>query len=366
MPLFGAPNVDKMAANNDIPNLIKALDYKKDATIREQAAAALVKIGSPAIPPLLDALKMSIDDRGQAIADILVSIGEPTVEPLYKHVEETELALATWKVAVDSASLMARTKEILAFKMAYQANRHIVPALKQIGGERCVGALKILYLADGIHLATKMTQLLPPARRQMLGTAIGDVEKDAEVVSKAAGEALSALGVELPAPTVEKAPEPAPRRPKAAAPRKPAPTPPPPPAPEPAAAAPQQSDLDKLTDVSDRWTRTDLLDAMVASPTPEKLSLIEQAINQLTEGDFTPYQKSIDDDYDPNTACQGILYYAKADVFKTDPYAVQAMIPFVGGQADFLSRQLRSLGNGDWFYAVYQLLEAQLAISRKL
>jgi hypothetical protein len=123
--------------------------------------------------------------------------------------------------------------------------------------------------------------------------------------------------------------------------------------------------MDKLTDISDRWTRADLLQSMIANPTPKKLSVIERAINHLADGDFTPYQKSADNT-DPYAALQGILYYARAGVFQSDPYAVQAMIPCVGGQADALSRQLRSLPNGDRLYAIYQLLEAQLAISRKV
>lgn len=104
---------------------------------------------------------------------------------------------------------------------------------------------------------------------------------------------------------------------------------------------------------------------MAANPTQENLRTIEKAINTLTKGDFTPYRKNVDP-LDPHSACQGILYYPRADVFKTDPYAVQALIPYVGSQADFLSRQLRSMDNGDWHYTIYQLLEAQLEISQRI
>jgi hypothetical protein len=125
------------------------------------------------------------------------------------------------------------------------------------------------------------------------------------------------------------------------------------------------SDLDKLTNVKDRWTMAETLKSMAANPNQGNLETIEKAINMLTKGDFTPYRKKIDP-LDPNSACQGILYYARADVFKTDPYAVQALIPYVGSQADFLSRQLRSMENGDWYYAIYQLLEAQLGLSQRI
>ena len=125
------------------------------------------------------------------------------------------------------------------------------------------------------------------------------------------------------------------------------------------------SDLDKLINTRDRWTRTETLKSMVANPTRKNLEIIERAINILAEGDFTPYRKN-GDPLDPHSACQGILYYARTDVLKTDPYAAQALIPYVGSQADFLSRQLRSMENGDWYYAIYQLLEAQLEISQRV
>ena len=102
----------------------------------------------------------------------------------------------------------------------------------------------------------------------------------------------------------------------------------------------------------------DTLNAMITNPSKENKALIEKAINILTQGEFSPYAKKIDP-LDADTACQGIIYYAKTDVFLTDPYAVQAMIPFVGNRSDFLSRQLRSMINGDRNYAIYKLLEAQ-------
>jgi len=45
MALFGPPNIDKLKAKHKVKNLTKALAYKKDPTIRKEAAQALGQIG---------------------------------------------------------------------------------------------------------------------------------------------------------------------------------------------------------------------------------------------------------------------------------------------------------------------------------
>jgi len=122
-------------------------------------------------------------------------------------------------------------------------------------------------------------------------------------------------------------------------------------------------EIDQLTNIDDRWARAEALETLKNDPAPENLALVEQSINVLLGKDFKPYRKQVEP-VDSYTACQMILQYAKTDVFRTDPYAVQAMIPFVGNQADFLSRQLRAMENGLFYFAIYQLLEAQLAMSK--
>ncbi|MCK4692019.1 MAG: HEAT repeat domain-containing protein [Anaerolineales bacterium] len=82
MSLFGPPNVEKMKAKEDVKGLIKALGYKKDASVRKTAAVALVEIGEPAIEPLIAAIKEENEDVRQAAVEALVKIGEPAIEPL--------------------------------------------------------------------------------------------------------------------------------------------------------------------------------------------------------------------------------------------------------------------------------------------
>ena len=40
MPLFGPPDIEKLKTRRDVQGLIKALEYKKDITISQQAALA--------------------------------------------------------------------------------------------------------------------------------------------------------------------------------------------------------------------------------------------------------------------------------------------------------------------------------------
>jgi HEAT repeat protein len=55
MSLLRPPNIEKLKAKGDIKGLIKALDYTKDETILECAVEALVRIGEPAVNPLIKA-----------------------------------------------------------------------------------------------------------------------------------------------------------------------------------------------------------------------------------------------------------------------------------------------------------------------
>jgi HEAT repeat protein len=57
MPLFGPPNINRLKSRLNIKGLIKALDYKKDAGIRDQAIEALGELGGlAATEPLLSLL----------------------------------------------------------------------------------------------------------------------------------------------------------------------------------------------------------------------------------------------------------------------------------------------------------------------
>ena len=83
MFLFGPPNVEKMKARRDVNGLIKALRYRKDKGVRQAAAEALVKIGAPAVEPLIAALKDQNSWARAAAAQALGKIKDRrAVEPL--------------------------------------------------------------------------------------------------------------------------------------------------------------------------------------------------------------------------------------------------------------------------------------------
>ncbi|MHB8958933.1 MAG: HEAT repeat domain-containing protein [Candidatus Limnocylindrales bacterium] len=85
MPLFGGPpDIDRLKADNDVPGLIKALRYQKDALVPQNAARALGEIGDPtAVAPLVASLTDRDGMVRQAAARSLGKIGDArAVEPL--------------------------------------------------------------------------------------------------------------------------------------------------------------------------------------------------------------------------------------------------------------------------------------------
>ena len=84
MPLFGPPNVAKLATKGDVKGLIKALDYQKDNSVRTAAAEALGKIGDVrAVDPIIAALRDPKWTVSANAAEALGRIGDPrAVGPL--------------------------------------------------------------------------------------------------------------------------------------------------------------------------------------------------------------------------------------------------------------------------------------------
>ncbi|MGV1036590.1 MAG: HEAT repeat domain-containing protein [Candidatus Nanopelagicales bacterium] len=83
MPLFGPPNVSKLAAKSDLKGLIKALGYQRDWLVRRQAVEALKAIGdSRAIEALIGALGDSNSTVRDEAAQALAALGVSSVEPL--------------------------------------------------------------------------------------------------------------------------------------------------------------------------------------------------------------------------------------------------------------------------------------------
>lgn len=92
MPLFGAPNVEKLQAKGNVKGLIKALGYGKDSSVRYDAAKALGKIGgTPAVGPLVAALSDANKHVRQQAAWSLGRLGDArAVEPLIALLQDDE------------------------------------------------------------------------------------------------------------------------------------------------------------------------------------------------------------------------------------------------------------------------------------
>ena len=69
MPLFGPPNVERLAAKSDVKGLIRALRYRGSSDVRSSAAEALGGIGDTrAVVPL----EMALHDRDKVV--VLVAV----------------------------------------------------------------------------------------------------------------------------------------------------------------------------------------------------------------------------------------------------------------------------------------------------
>lgn len=66
MPLFGSPNVSKLAAKGDLKGLIKALGYQRDWLVRRQAVEALKAIGDTRA---IEALVGALGDSNSTVRD---------------------------------------------------------------------------------------------------------------------------------------------------------------------------------------------------------------------------------------------------------------------------------------------------------
>jgi HEAT repeat protein len=64
LSLFGPPNVEKLQAKRNIAGLTKALNYRKDASVRRAAALALGEIGATSA---VEALKERLRESDSAV-----------------------------------------------------------------------------------------------------------------------------------------------------------------------------------------------------------------------------------------------------------------------------------------------------------
>jgi len=89
MRLFGPPNVEKLKSKEDVDDLIKALEFKKDPDVRKAAAKALGELESKAaVEPLINALEDDDKEVKMYAAGALDAIGHTSaVDPLIERLK---------------------------------------------------------------------------------------------------------------------------------------------------------------------------------------------------------------------------------------------------------------------------------------
>jgi HEAT repeat protein len=182
MPLFGPPNIDKLVAKYDLPGLIKALNYPKDASIRRRAVYALKQTGDAsaveplcaalqdddsdvrwkaaealaafhdkrAVDPLLSALGSEDAPTRQRAAELLGGLGDPrAIEPLLALMRKDQ-AIPSLQAAVTAALIKIdapRAMQLLASKFNQKKNDvRLAEALNKMGWEPDREAVVPYYL----------------------------------------------------------------------------------------------------------------------------------------------------------------------------------------------------------------------------
>ncbi len=143
MPLFGPPDVGKLADKRDVKGLVKALGYRKDAKVRQAAAGALGEIGDAlAVAPLIAALKDSTNVCFAAL-DALGQIGAPAVEPVIAALADDDRDLRRYaRGALKRIGVPAVDRLIAAFPYGDASMREAVAnALGEIGDPLAIPTL---------------------------------------------------------------------------------------------------------------------------------------------------------------------------------------------------------------------------------
>ena len=190
MPLFGPPNVEQLKAKRNVKGLVKALLYRKDAGVRESAAAALESLGWQPDTGGAGAAYWAVKHQW----DKCIEIGAPAVKPLLVALQDKE-ASVRWAAAgalgqIGDAGAVSSLVAALEDADA-EVRGAAVQALTRIGAP-AVGQL--------IALLKKQAQARTYAPAQLQAAALqGQREALVDDAQNTAAEALVGIG----APAVE-------------------------------------------------------------------------------------------------------------------------------------------------------------------
>lgn len=186
LPLFGPPNIDRLAAKGDIPGLIKALEHPRLWRVRRDAAQALGEAReSDAVQPLSSAL---IDDNTSvriAAIEALGKIGDPDgVEPLIGSLRSQAVEIR--KAAADALGQIGdpRALEPLIGSLSdtgWSVRRAAARALGAIGDARAAEPLKAASQDSDINVRNAVAEALAALGWRPKGT-VGEAGQSTRVV----------------------------------------------------------------------------------------------------------------------------------------------------------------------------------------
>jgi len=190
------PNVEKLKAKGDVKGLVKALEYYKDSKVRPEAADALVKLGTPAVEPLVAALKESDKDAGRCAAEALGKIGDVrAVEPLIAALKDSEMIEA----AADALGKIdgARAVEPLIAALK-DSDDHVrwaaAKALAEIGDASAVLPLIVALYTNNDWLEKAVAEALRKFGAPAVEPLISEIKNMNSNVRYSAAEVLDQLG----------------------------------------------------------------------------------------------------------------------------------------------------------------------------
>ena len=170
MPLFGPPNVEKLAAKHKVEGLIKALTYKKDQTIRKEAAQALGQIGdAQATKPLIAILRDENESVRVEAIKALGQIGDPqAVEALIARLKYDSSYVSV--AAADALVKIGAPAVKLLIHAIDPHNKKAAEALGRINGAQAVESLIALLKEQyvSINVAVALVKIGAPAVNSLI------------------------------------------------------------------------------------------------------------------------------------------------------------------------------------------------------
>jgi hypothetical protein len=163
--LFDPPDIENLKSTGNLRGLIKALDHS-DQSVRKRAAEALGEVGTPkATEPLIDSINDWNKEMRQAVISALVKIGTPAVYPLIHTLKDPDEVVRVGAVTTLGLIGHVRALEPLATRMQNDESVRVrlasYSALDQIQGGS-VAEAEIQNLVEAV--ATEIRRLYSRTR----------------------------------------------------------------------------------------------------------------------------------------------------------------------------------------------------------